>query len=272
MTFLLYDSYIYDFKSLKILLEKYNKGKIIFTIIKTIIEREREEERISDLRLYNAIRKKIGKKNKVFIDSDKYKFTRAKKAKRKLMNILGRSGYKKKIYKYLDIGVGDGLTTYEMGNSLHAEIYGIDIEDERDKSIKDKFTFTKYDGINIPYAGFDLVTMIMMLHHVSDLKKFLEHLRHSVDGIIIIKDHDIETDNELRLAKIQHQIMCELYGEDAIGTEYECYYSRKEMRKMFKDNGFKLITLKKEKYVKKDMSKFNPTKYYFDVYKNEYND
>jgi 2-polyprenyl-3-methyl-5-hydroxy-6-metoxy-1,4-benzoquinol methylase len=272
---LLYDSYKYNSELLLTLLKKYNKGNEVFNIIKK--ETKNGKKEVLDKDLYTVIRDSLGQLSilsKGTEISTRYEFKRAKKRAKEILEISKDNI--KNIDTYLDIGIGKGIITHMTGKYLKASTYGIDISDERDPNVYNKFTFSIYDGINIPYAGFDVITIIMVLHHVSDIDQFMKKLHYSLepDGIIIIRDHDIsmvsEDDhntNALRLVKIQHEIMSELYGDTSIYSKdyYENYYSKNELIEIFKKYKFTIIDNKTlDKYFS---PKFNPTKYYYMVIK-----
>lgn len=264
---LLYDAYVDDKESLKNLLTKYNKGEEIYELIEELIEKTEKTDissgntipfRNTDIVLYEKVRKWIGGKIEVF--SGKYEIKRADKRANEFLKILP----KKPVKSYLDIGTGKGFIAAAMGQKLGVKAKAIDIIQDVDKSLLDEIEFSIYDGIIIPYKHLDLVTLIMVLHHVENLEKLLSNLYDSmsVGGHILVRDHDINSDTSRRLAMIQHQIMFELYGEDATPTRecFECYKSKKEIVEMFEKQGFKTIRVNNTKYFK---DKYNPTRYFY---------
>lgn len=267
---LIYNSYRHDSKLLLLLLKKYNRGGDVFNIIKD--ELNDGKNNVLDKDLYNIIRNKLG--NISFLSegkdvSTKYEYNRARKRAREIVEISNNNI--ENIQTYLDIGIGKGIITYTVGKYLKASTYGIDISDERDPSVYKKITFSTYDGINIPYAGFDVITLIMVIHHISDIDSFMNRLYHSLDkgGIVVIRDHDISNSNELRLVKIQHEIMSELYGDTSIYSKdyYEHYYSKNELIELFTKHG--LTNLSDESLSKYFNKKYNPTKYCYLVMRKE---
>ncbi len=91
------------------------------------------------------------------------------------MKIRLLTGYEKNIsLKILDIGCGDGATEVFINKYFPLwQINAIDVSEESIKSAKNKnisnCEFAFYDGKNFPFenAGFDIVFMAGVLHHVN---------------------------------------------------------------------------------------------------------
>src|SRR5215831_15147202 len=69
----------------------------------------------------------------------------------------------------LDVGCGDGTMTKDIGDRLGAtDIRGVDVK-LRPGSVID---VRQYDGSTLPFedARFDLVTIVDVLHHCSDMR------------------------------------------------------------------------------------------------------
>ena len=90
----------------------------------------------------------------------------------------------------LDVGCGDGSMTKEIGDRLGAtELRGVDVK-LRPGSVID---VRPYDGLTLPFedACFDLVTIVDVLHHCSDMAAVFAEVMRVVkpSGAVVVKDH-----------------------------------------------------------------------------------
>lgn len=175
--------------------------KIESTLVKKIIlDKLKKIYHLSDNEIYNEIR---------FILINSGVFPNLKDPQRGQIRINSIKKYidnlsDYNIKTYLDIGCFDGEITKAIGESfkLNKEhIFGIDIKDyDCDKT---KFNFSLYDGKKIPFDNnkFDLVTILMVLHHVPlDLIDVLLLEIHRImkpGGLLILREHNSDTNNYL---------------------------------------------------------------------------
>lgn len=130
---------------------------------------------------------------------------------------------------YLDIGCGSGSKTKIFGNMLNANIYGTDIEQwgpyEQTKTIKHSFDFKLIQNNVIQYDNnmFDIISCILMLHHVDNLTNLLTQIKNLLKpgGIFIIVEHNITDLCSHLIVDIEHTLYAFLYD----GITVENYYS-----------------------------------------------
>lgn len=240
-----------DPDALKGLLARYERGRDIFTYIQKTMKRHE----ITDAKMLAKAKKKFPKLG--------YTADPQGRAKNRIIDmeeLLGGYLNKKGIRYYLDIGVGDGSIVSKMAD-MYGKIscYGIDIKDER--VYRSGYVFKEYDGRTIPFEGLDLVTLMMVLHHVRDLDEFMKSLAHSADRYVIIRDHDVETEKEKELIRIQHDLFDMLYTKNVIytGDQHFNLLSMKKIKDLMQEYGFEHVTDK----VKKN----DPTKAFYSLFK-----
>lgn len=90
--------------------------------------------------------------------------------------------------KILDVGCGDGSIA-EMIMELNPSIRIVGVEVKKIK--KSKIPHRVYDGRYIPYPAscFEIVMIIDVLHHLTDMYALLEEAKRVTKRYIIIKDH-----------------------------------------------------------------------------------
>jgi len=271
--------YVYkrDKAKLRILLHKYNSGDKIYHQINKILMFSKRT--IMDKEIYTTLRKRGYKNLTVFTvnrnNPMKVNLMRADKRWKDIKYIM-RQANGPKPKSYLGIGIGDGMNTKVIGENTVSlkNTYGIDVEDERHKSLKktNPFKFSKYDGISIPYCGVDFVTMFMVFHHVQKPDAFLKSLHVSLNpgSLLILREHDGSDNITRSLIHIQHEIMDQLYNKDSVYTNtdtnyYKKLYNRNELINKFESSGF--TYLNKINYEKMFNPKYNPTKYIYLAFK-----
>lgn len=101
---------------------------------------------------------------------------------------------------YLDVGCFTGDITSAISRLFKldcSDAFGIDIKNYIKSSVSPKFTFKEYNGLNIPFTdnSFDLITIFMVLHHVSDnnIELFVSDVARVLKpgGVIIIREHGL---------------------------------------------------------------------------------
>lgn len=168
--------------------------------------------------------------------------------------------------RYLDVGAGSGHITYYVGKKIKArQIHGIDINDDFDRQFSNDVDFQVYDGITVPNNKYNIITILMVLHHVKNLKSLLKSVYNSMatSGCLVIKEHDITSDFLTNLVKFQHRFVFKAFTGTIVSdmdNYYENYMTKQELRELITSFGFKLINKSRKKI------KNNPTNYYYDVY------
>lgn len=146
---------------------------------------------------------------------------------------------------YLDIGCFDGNITEEVGKYFELDtIYGIDIIDfpNRNKNI----TFSLYKD-TIPFAdnSVDIITCLMVLHHVNDINMFILEIKRILkpNGIIIIREHNVTNKYESSLLDMMHKFYDNVWNDptEQWSPESICnYYSYVDLTKIFENYGFSI--------------------------------
>jgi SAM-dependent methyltransferase len=100
--------------------------------------------------------------------------------------------------EYLDVGCYQGDITKSVGeyfNLKKDKIHGIDIKQYIET---EDFTYTVYDGINIPYEDnkFDVITCFMILHHIPNdsLEGLLKEIYRVMKpgGFLLLREHNAD--------------------------------------------------------------------------------
>ena len=261
----LWNAYAGDPDRLFAIFVKYSMGREIIKLIDSTFE---THGAIPDTEMYQIIRESLSPKDMFGVVGERARSAkRAKEILTIIMQLKKKKVIKKNKFfrKHLDIGCGKGYIPLAIQTKLGTQTCAIDIKDERDQFIKDELKcFKIYDGINIPYKGVDLVSIIMVLHHVRDLDPFLESLYTVLtgDGIVIVREHDAVDEQTRNLIHIQHEIFSAIYSKDAIYT-YESgednYMSKKEIISRMKSKGFRYSNVK-------ILFRNNPTNYFYIVF------
>jgi ubiquinone/menaquinone biosynthesis C-methylase UbiE len=231
--------------------------------VKMIIDEE------SDTKIYDNLRKYM------------YKFKQKKTYKRKFLSIYKKRTREEAIVNllltwqsspiraklpayfdvnntvYLDLGCANGWKTIKMGKGLGLDkenIYGADIDDwlniskNRDKNI-DKFNFIKLKkGKKFPIktGKFNLITLLMVLHHVKNIDRYLREVNRimKMNGLLVVREHDAFNDIDNMLIDIDHALYDRVYQNNSqlyLDTYYAKYFDWIERTVLFKYYGFKQV-------------------------------
>jgi len=182
--------------------------------------------------------------------------------------------------KYLDIGCGGGHKTSLIGKELKLKkenMNGTDIKkwgpySQENTKYDFNFKFIKDDGtLDYKDNSFDIITCILMLHHVKELDNILVEIKRILkpNGIILIIEHDNHTDSDNMTLDILHL----LYGYLVDKTEnyidnpdYSRYYNWCEWDYIFDKHEFSYI---KSNYLFTSIShKLRYDNIYYCFYKN----
>ncbi len=215
---------------LEMALKRFNP-KLTNTIYKIITSGKKDSEIYSELRrLYKS------KNNKVFIKSPitckgnisiQQWMTRYLRIAKMERGVLGVS-------KYLDVGCGNGKFAITMGELLKLkkdDIYGVDLDNFSEQKdwgrgkFSDKFTFKELQ-FDKPYPFednyFDLITIKMVLHHVTNFDFTLKELVRimKINGSLIIVEHDSFTFADYMLNDIEHGFYINVFNENNPEEDY----------------------------------------------------
>jgi SAM-dependent methyltransferase len=177
--------------------------------------------------------------------------------------------FKNKI-KYLDVGSEDFYIPIMVGSNIGAkEIDSINIEDWESESynvdndvkinkyIPDydkntKYTFTYYDGVNIPKKdnSIHLVSSFMVLHHVLKIDELLTDIYRVMKngGIFVIREHDSYDKTYSKYLDIIHYyydlVITNSKDKTSKMIQYNTtYYTQKALVGKITEKGFKLLKI-----------------------------
>jgi SAM-dependent methyltransferase len=163
---------------------------------------------------------------------------------------------------YLDIGCFDGSITKAIAklfNLNKLQTHGVDIKYYGGECGYTNISFSKYDGINLPYSdnSFDFITCLMVLHHIpkNNLNLLMSEINRVMkpNGIIILREHNAQTATEKTALDIMHNFYDYVWNVDSndIGsvdvitqeTQWLTNYKTNiEWTDLFKSNGFNVHT------------------------------
>jgi 2-polyprenyl-3-methyl-5-hydroxy-6-metoxy-1,4-benzoquinol methylase len=239
---------------------KYLDGE---KIVKIVNKEFINNGKTSDTDIYKLLRSRINSDKVFSIKGEKIRANiRAKRVLSIVKQLKRREIITNRLKSHLDIGTGKGFIALAIKKKLNIDTYAIDISDNRHKQVKHELKkFKVYDGVSIPYTGFDLITLMMVLHHVEKLKPFLKMLHKSLNdnGIIIVREHNAKDHLTKELIDIQHELFNCVYSKDPTPSQYSNYMSKTNLIKVMAIAGFKHINVK-------ILFGNNPTKYYYIVF------
>ncbi len=149
--------------------------------------------------------------------------------------------------KLLDIGVGSGVKTKQMQEILGCEVFGADIDKWGPYHKKRQFPFKqiKLDPYHIPYPDgmFDCITLILVLHHAKDVLALINECRRMLkdNGIVVIVEHDVWSDELNMLVDIQHRIYGSIFNES--NSLDDNYYNHYEWDILFNKCGLHAVSM-----------------------------
>jgi ubiquinone/menaquinone biosynthesis C-methylase UbiE len=198
------------------------------------------------------------------------------------------------IHNYLDIGAGNGVFTYDFGKLFNLKknnINGVDFENYAEK--KDWFKNRNKLNINFkkiknnekyPYnnSSFDLITSIMVLHHIDNLDFYLKDIKRILkkNGYFIIVEHDNYTYGDDMLCDVEHILYETTFNDNFKNlNELEQYNIIKNSQKIHYKNWLKFDYILSKygfTYIKggmnADIIKFEtkPNRSFWSLYKNTF--
>lgn len=227
----------------------------------------------SDKQIYLAIGSKMLKTSE-YQPNEQYSFVNLYYS-----TILSESGYNLDS-DYLDIGCGTGAKAKKIGTDIGlglSKIHGVDIEQwsvltpELRKSLDINFKFIDTSG-KLPYPDnkFGLVTVFMVLHHVTELKVLISEIHRILKpgGYLMIREHDCRDSIDYMMADIEHMLYdyIKIPGYDPAKYESESkmrYLSADEWTTVFESSGF---TLKKWDFDYGFKQTISATRTYYAIY------
>lgn len=183
--------------------------------------------------------------------------------------------------KYLDLGGGDGKITSTIGHYLHLtkeKIVCADIDSwwDNDRTEKEEITYMKIsEGQSLPFndGEFSLVTCFQSLHHMRNPDLVISELYRIIEpgGYIIIREHDCDSVLMKMLIDIEHCIF-ETVLKDPSDSFIENYHgdyrSKTEWSKLF----YKHELMFCHRRYNFKSTRNNPTRYYYSMYRKNFND
>lgn len=151
---------------------------------------------------------------------------------------------------------------------MKCEIYGADIQEwgpyKKTRKFNFPFKYIQTKPYKIPYPDkmFNCITLILTLHHCDDILKTIMECKRLLtdDGIIVIIEHDIWSDNSNMIIDLQHRIYNKIFNEksDYIGTYYNFYewdiiFNKCNFKPIYGDR----ITESVDMYIKYDLQFIN---------------
>ncbi len=112
---------------------------------------------------------------------------------------------------------------------------------------KRKFPFKQIqtNPYHIPYSDnmFDCITLILVLHHASDILAVLNecHRMLKAGGIVVIVEHDIWSDEMNMIVDVQHRIYGAVFNES--NTYNDNYYNHYEWDIIFNKCGLHAVSM-----------------------------
>jgi hypothetical protein len=171
---------------------------------------------------------------------------------REIHALLGESGDDdEKFETYLDYGADDCTISEMVGEEFALDTFMTDVENWALNPIErvHKENFKTLRNGKIPFARrFDLVTMFMVLHHLTEetLDKVMEDLRkHCKRGaIVVLREHDTTEDNHAYLCDIEHYLHGVTNGvsyKQFLKHYYADYHPCQYWRQLFEEYGFTFV-------------------------------
>lgn len=154
---------------------------------------------------------------------------------------------------YVDIGCGSGNDTVLISKELNAsKTLCVDVEDSRVNDAKSlNFMLIKKEIPLVVGTGtVDVVTLFHTLHHMEDATSRLQDINRMLKkgGILVIKDHDTETELDAENVTFEHFVYSIGEGEATVNDEKTYkdilpmyYYSANSVVNFLESCGFKKL-------------------------------
>jgi 2-polyprenyl-3-methyl-5-hydroxy-6-metoxy-1,4-benzoquinol methylase len=154
--------------------------------------------------------------------------------------------------KYLDFGAADGTISRAIGKYFKLNTYATDIPIWHGKARPEEssrfYVSENLTGkeLKIPFGAqkFDLISCLMVLHHVPDPKKCILDIKSRLapKALLVIREHDAFGDEIKNLCHIEHAIHDIVFDRRGWGEFTKDYYAVYESmmywKELFKSCGF----------------------------------
>jgi ubiquinone/menaquinone biosynthesis C-methylase UbiE len=127
--------------------------------------------------------------------------------------------------KYLDIGCGDANKTIIFSKKLNLKkknIYCADVQSwgpyqKNKKLLPLEFRYIIDNKLNFNNNFFDIVSVILTLHHVKNLENFIKEIYRIIkkNGYLLLIEHSVYTDYDKIFINIEHLLYSALYDKRA---------------------------------------------------------
>lgn len=226
---------------IKFLYEKLKQNKEMFLEVENFLLTQKNT---SDKKIYNKIHSIIYKNN--ITESSNDTSEKSRYIADQIMKFL-QGKLRTKIISYLDIGCAEGSLTVEIGKRLKLSKYHIHGCDIRDIKKTANFNFRLIKNDKLPYENnsMSVISVIMVLHHVKELKKMLSEIYRVLQpgGYLLIKEHDSTSEQFSNFIDVVHGLYSLSLShpvEDPTFCEnyYASYKAENEWRNIITSVGF----------------------------------
>jgi ubiquinone/menaquinone biosynthesis C-methylase UbiE len=270
-------TYLCDNKRLTSLVMKSLRRDVDSKTIDTILKSSLDHQHINDISIYNMLRPYA---NKGGYDKDKRSKSRIKHLQFLFRHNLFKNIRSNGDFKYLDLGGWDGTITEEVGKYMRLskkDIINADVDDwvnqidENERNTNITFVPINNTG-KLPFetSTFSLITAFQVFHHIEEIDDRLSELSRIIkkDGLLVIREHDADSDCTSMLADIEHS-MYEMVLKENPSVEYlntyKAYYKPMHTwNDILEYYGFEYI--KNAKYNTR-MNMWNPSRTYYAMYR-----
>lgn len=240
--------------------------------LKQLFNKRDENGNLSDKLIYDELRKQ-----RIIKDTSK-KEKRNYKRSTEICDFLSKYGkVSNDRYYHLDFGGNDGSVASEIAKMFKLnkdQIYSADL----DKWLGNSKNFT-YPNITytllgenqkLPYNdnSFDSISCLQVFHHIEFIDYYIRELHRVLKpgGLMIIREHECSETSHQFLIDIEHiiheYVEPDIPNEDILKSYCAFYKSFNELNSLLEYFGFERL---EQQY---DFNpKFNPTRYYYSVYR-----
>ena len=266
----------YDLTTLRSILSMtFDKSKNVQ--FSSDINNSSEPKYINDLTIYNKLRE--NKKPKDPNRKENRNIKRSNELYKYIKDAL--KTFNKSIggdqYYHLDYGGNDGSVASEFAKITKldkSQVFSADIESWLGNKKDNLFKNITYTMLNenqkLPYTSesFDSISLLQVLHHIEFTDVHLKEIYRILKpgGILVIKEHDCDSASTQLLIDIEHMIHevveQEVQNLKILNSYAGFYKSFYELDELLKNIGFEFVS---DDY--NFNTKYNPTRYYFAIYK-----
>ena len=212
---------INEISRLQFILAKFSNFELSYSILELL---KKKRDIVKDIDIINIILK-IKHSRKIF---DKYQICNKWNYALEYLSVIYSNIAVKEVLnntqiKYLDIGCGDGNKTKIFSNYLKLKkdnIYCTDIKSwgpyQKNKELLPfHFKYIENDKLNFDDNSFDIVSVILTLHHVKNLEAFLKEIHRiiKVGGYLLLIEHSVYNDHDRIFINIEHLLYTALFDK-----------------------------------------------------------